>query len=326
MKAEILKLLRECEDYISGERLSKEFGVSRTAIWKYIHQLKEEGYQIESVTRKGYRLIENADRITASEILSRNHAGWVGKEIEYYEVTDSTNQRIREFAEDGRANGLLAVTEEQTGGKGRRGRTWISPKGSGIWMSLLLRPELEPDQASMVTVVAAVALAKTMTKLTELDVKIKWPNDIVVNKKKVSGILTEMSADMDQIYYIIVGIGINVNTMQFPDEIKNIATSIAIEKGECISRAEFIAEFCAQFERYYEQFLEKGNLSFIQGEYESYLINIGREVKIIKNRKEMIRKAIGINELGELIVEDEDGKQEVVFSGEVSVRGIYDYV
>jgi BirA family biotin operon repressor/biotin-[acetyl-CoA-carboxylase] ligase len=193
-------------------------------------------------------------------------------------------------------------------------------------MSLLLRPELEPEQASMVTLVTALALVKAIEKTSGLKAKIKWPNDIVLNKKKAAGILTEMSADMDQIHYIIVGIGINVNTMHFPEEIVDMATSIAIEKGEPITRSELIAEFCSQFERYYEAFERDGDLSSMRDEYASYLINIGKEVKIIKNRMEKIRKAVGINELGELIVEDAAGRKEVVFSGEVSVRGLYGYI
>lgn len=326
MKTEILKALKNSDTYLSGEQLSQKFGVSRTAIWKYIKQLREEGYEIESVTRRGYRLLQTADRITASEILSRNQASWVGKSIEYFEVTDSTNQRIYDFAEKGREEGLLAVAEEQTGGKGRRGRSWVSPPGTGIWMSLLLRPKVEPQKASMVTIVAALAMTKAMEKITGMEIRIKWPNDVVLNGKKVCGILTEMSAELEEIHYIIVGIGINANTESFPEDIQDRATSIYLESGKKIERAAFIAEFCVQFEQYYERFLEMGNLAFLKEEYESYLINIGREVKIIKKKEERVRKALGINELGELIVAKSDGTTEIIFSGEVSVRGLYGYV
>ena len=326
MKTEILKALKNSDTYLSGEQLSQKFGVSRTAIWKYIKQLREEGYEIESVTRRGYRLLQTADRITASEILSRNQASWVGKSIEYFEVTDSTNQRIYDFAEKGREEGLLAVAEEQAGGKGRRGRSWVSPPGTGIWMSLLLRPKVEPQKASMVTIVAALAMTKAMEKITGMEIRIKWPNDVVLNGKKVCGILTEMSAELEEIHYIIVGIGINANTESFPEDIQDRATSIYLESGKKVERAAFIAEFCVQFEQYYERFLEMGNLAFLKEEYESYLINIGREVKIIKKKEERVRKALGINELGELIVAKSDGTTEIIFSGEVSVRGLYGYV
>lgn len=326
MKTEILKALKNSDTYLSGEQLSQKFGVSRTAIWKYIKQLREEGYEIESITRRGYRLLQTADRITASEILSRNQASWVGKSIEYFEVTDSTNQRIYDFAEKGREEGLLAVAEEQTGGKGRRGRSWVSPPGTGIWMSLLLRPKVEPQKASMVTIVAALAMTKAMEKITGMEIRIKWPNDVVLNGKKVCGILTEMSAELEEIHYIIVGIGINANTESFPEDIQDRATSIYLESGKKVERAAFIAEFCVQFEQYYERFLEMGNLAFLKEEYESYLINIGREVKIIKKKEERVRKALGINELGELIVAKSDGTTEIIFSGEVSVRGLYGYV
>lgn len=326
MKTKVLMLLRNSSTYISGEAISKKLGVSRTAVWKYMNQLRQEGYQIESVTRKGYRLIESADRITSSEILSRNRAEWIGQEIEYYEVTDSTNLRIRDFAEAGRADGLLAVAEQQTGGKGRRGRSWLSPPGTGIWMSLLLRPQIEPYRASMITIVSALAVAKSIEKICGLETGIKWPNDIVINGKKVCGILTEMSAEIEEVRYIIVGIGINANTQTFEKEIANIATSIAIEGGKRINRASLIAEFCFYFERYYKQFLQTGDLTFMKEDYEAYLLNIGKEVKIIKNKQEKIRLAIGINEMGELIVEKADGTKEIVLSGEVSVRGLYGYI
>lgn len=326
MKTEILKLLKNSDTYLSGEQLSQKFGVSRTAVWKYIKQLREEGYEIESVTRKGYRLIQAADRITASEVLSRNGASWIGREIEYFEKTDSTNERIRNFAEAGRKEGLLAVAEEQTGGKGRRGKSWSSPAGTGIWMSMLLRPQMEPYKASMITIVTALAMNKAIENVSGMESKIKWPNDIVINGKKVCGILTEMSAELESIRYIIVGMGINVNTEAFPADIRDRATSIFLESGKKIDRAALIAEFCRQFEQCYEKFIETEDLKFLKEEYESHLINIGKEVKIIKNNQEKVRKAIGINEQGELIVQKSDGTKEVVFSGEVSVRGLYGYV
>ena len=326
MKTKILTYLRNTDEYLSGEQLSRQFQVSRTAVWKYMKQLREEGYEIESVPRKGYRLLKTADKVTASEILSQNKAQWVGQEIEYFESTDSTNNRIRSFAENGRKEGLLAVAEEQTGGKGRWGRNWVSPKETGIWISLLLRPQIEPQKASMVTILAALALVKAIKRTIDLDVQIKWPNDVIINGKKVCGILTEMSAELEAIHYIIVGIGINANTEQFDEEIMDRATSIYLESGKKIKRAKLIAEFCQEFEQLYEIFIERGDLEIVKEEYESCLINIGKTVKIIKNKQELIRKAIGINELGELIVEDDKGTRETVFSGEVSVRGLYGYV
>ena len=294
MKTKILTYLRNTDEYLSGEQLSRQFQVSRTAVWKYMKQLREEGYEIESVPRKGYRLLKTADKVTASEILSQNKAQWVGQEIEYFESTDSTNNRIRSFAENGRKEGLLAVAEEQTGGKGRWGRNWVSPKETGIWISLLLRPQIEPQKASMVTILAALALVKAIKRTIDLDVQIKWPNDVIINGKKVCGILTEMSAELEAIHYIIVGIGINANTEQFDEEIMDRATSIYLESGKKIKRAKLIAEFCQEFEQLYEIFIERGDLENVKEEYES--------------------------------VEDDKGTRETVFSGEVSVRGLYGYV
>lgn len=236
MKSEILHLLRCADDYVSGQQLCETFGVSRTAVWKVINQLKEEGYVIDSVQNKGYRIIEYPDIITASEIESlllddTGNMQGICQHIKYFEKTDSTNNQAKLAAEQNALDKTLFVAECQTGGRGRRGRSWVSPAGSGIWMSLLLRPDIRPESASMLTLVLAVAMVEAINEeVQDAGCLVKWPNDIVLNNKKISGTLTEMSAEMESIHYVVIGIGINVNTTDFDASIKDMATSIILKQ------------------------------------------------------------------------------------------------
>ncbi|MBQ9886670.1 MAG: biotin--[Lachnospiraceae bacterium] len=326
LKSEVLKLLKTSKDFMSGQMICDTLGVSRTAVWKAIKQLRSEGCTIEAVSNKGYCLKEPADILSADEIKGALEGSRIGKELYYYPKTDSTNIRIKELADGGALGGTLAVADMQTFGKGRRGRQWFSPPGTGIWMSVLLRPRFEPGSASMLTLVAAMAVAGAIKEVSGLDALIKWPNDIVVNKKKVCGILTEMSIESDYINYIICGIGINVNHDSFPEDIKNTATSLAIEKGEKICRAELIASVWKHFENYYDRFLQTEDMSQLMDEYNSLLVNKDSEVRVLDPKGEWSGRAYGINAEGSLLVEKEDGSLAKVYSGEVSVRGIYGYV
>ena len=246
MKAEILKLLREADGYVSGQQLCEKFGVSRTAVWKVIRQLQEEGYQVEAVRNKGYHIVDSPDVMTKEELDSLMDTQWAGRNIVYYDSVDSTNLRIKQMGDEGAPEGTLAVADKQTAGRGRRGRSWDSPSGSSIYMSLLLRPKIEPDQAPMLTLVMALSVAEGIMDCGDScgnpDVKIKWPNDIVYQGKKLCGILTEMSADMDQIHYVIVGIGINVQMTDFPKEIQNTATSLKLVTGKTLLRNKLLAK------------------------------------------------------------------------------------
>lgn len=326
MKADVLRMIRTCQDYVSGQEICEKLGVSRTAVWKVIKQLQNEGYDIEGVNNKGYRLVSYPETISAAELMSRVTTEWAGTRVSYRRVTESTNEDAKDFAEEGREHGFLVVADEQTGGKGRRGRAWNSPAGTSISFSLLLRPDFEPNKASMLTLVMAVAVAEVLSKLTELDVKIKWPNDILINKKKVCGILTEMDAEMDYIHNVIIGVGINVNNNSFPEEIADIATSVCVEKGEKVSRADIILGIMDYFEFYYGEFVKNGDLSVFVDLYDSYLINRNEKVKVLDPKGEYTGTANGINDYGELIVQKDNGDFARVSSGEVSVRGVYGYV
>ena len=326
MKEEILRLLRSADGYISGQELCNRFGVSRTAVWKAINQLKEAGYEIEAQQNKGYRLMAAPDLMTEAEIKSLMHTEWVAKEVLYFDTIDSTNTKAQELAEKGYPSGTLVVADKQESGKGRRGRSWVSPSGTGIFMTLMIKPDINPNNASMLTLVAALAVAKAITSVPGEEAMIKWPNDIVVNSKKVCGILTEMNAQFDYINHIVVGIGINVHNESFPEEISQMASSLMIEAGgKRFHRAQIIAETMSYFEQYYDTFLKTQDLSALVREYDELLVNRNKSVRVLDPKEPFDGKAMGITPKGELIVDTWESRK-LVSSGEVSVRGIYGYV
>ena len=326
MKSKILKELKNAEDYISGQQLCERLGVSRTAVWKHIKSLRSEGYEINSVTNKGYKLVMEPDLLTKEEVSSCLHTRWLGKELHCYDTMDSTNLEIRRLAEAGSKHGAVAITEEQTMGKGRRGRSWLGEPGCGIWMSFLLKPQIEAQNSSMLTLVTALAVNEAICETTGIKSQIKWPNDIIVNGKKICGILTEMSLQMDEINYIVVGIGINVNMDQFPEDLSDKATSLLIEGGKKIKRAPLVAKVLECFEKYYEIFLKTEDLSMLQDEYNQLLVHMDQKIRVVRGSREETFLSRGIDHRGELLVEDEDGNISEVSSGEVSVRGILGYV
>ena len=326
MKGEILKLLKETDGYVSGQELCRRFGVSRTAVWKVVNQLKEEGYEIEAVRNRGYALKGAGDVLSEAELLSCLKTEWAGGRTVYFDATDSTNIQARRLAEAHAPHGTLVVSDRQDGGKGRRGRSWASPSGVGIWMSLILRPEIAPSSASMLTLAAALAVREGIQEETGLSPLIKWPNDLVLNGKKICGILTEMSTELMEIQYVITGIGINVNQREFPPEIRDTATSLSLEAGRSFRRSSLIAAILKAFEKDYAAFLKTGDLSLLLEEYNACLVNRGKEVCILDPSGEYRAVAEGIDESGSLLVTLPDGTRREIISGEVSVRGIYGYV
>lgn len=326
MKEKIIQLLNEADDYISGEEISKQLGVSRTAIWKVINRLKEEGYEIESVTRKGYRLLSSPDILNSEELHYNLNTEIIGNKIINFDKLDSTNQQAKKLALEGASNGTVVIAEEQTAGKGRRGKMWVSPPGTGIWMSVVLRPSVMPENASMLTLVAGLAVCKAVREITNLEASIKWPNDIVVNGKKICGLLTEMNSEIDFINFVVVGIGINVNIEKFPPELDNIATSLMIEGNQSYQRKILVKRTLEIFEDYYKKYLETEDLTKIIEEYNEHCINIGRKVRVTGRKQDITGNVKCVTNKGELIVTDQQGEDIVVTSGEVSVRGIYGYV
>lgn len=328
-KSDILSLLRSSGDYVSGQQLCEQFDVSRTAVWKAINQLKEDGYEIEAVSHKGYRLLESPDILSESEILSRLTTSWAGQTIHYFKETGSTNIDAKRFAEEGAPHGTTVVADMQAEGRGRRGKTWQSPAGSAIYMTILLKPDFAPDKASMLTLVMALSVADAIAEVTGLPAGIKWPNDIVVNKKKVCGILTEMNVELDFIQYVVIGVGINVNNScpeEFAEEIRQMATSLKIESGMQITRAALLVQVLLHFEKNYDTFVRTLDLSGMMEAYDARLLNLNQEVKVLDPKGEYTGIARGITPTGELLVEKESGEMILVYAGEVSVRGLYGYI
>jgi len=325
--------LKENAGYVSGEELSEQLGVSRTAVWKHIQELRKKGYVIESRSKRGYRLLKSTDRLDGSEISRHLKTVELGRVLRLFDTLDSTNAEGKRVSATRFENGTVILSEEQTLGKGRLGRVWVSPAGKGLWMSVLMRPtDLEPKDGSKLTIVAAAAVASAVEKVTKLQVGIKWPNDIVRNGKKVCGILTEMGAEMDAISWLILGIGINVNLEKedFPEELKNTGTSLRIELGEeqaeSIDRNLLCAEILNELERFGRLFFETGRLTEVLDYYRERVLVKDRELLVHTRGGSFHRIGVGISEEGHLLVRTEDGKTEEYMSGEVSVRGLYGYV
>ncbi len=260
------------------------------------------------------------------EIENELKSNWVGKNLWYYDEIDSTNNRAMALGEERAPHGTTVVADQQNGGKGRRGRTWLSPSGTNIYVSILLRPEFDVQKAPMLTLLMAYSVTKVLRESEGLDARIKWPNDIVLNRKKICGILTEMTMKESSIDYVVIGVGINVNNEEIPEELTQSATSLKLETGKVIDRSILLSRILERFEKDYEAFARAGDLSPVQESYNQILVNRENQVRVLEPGNEYQAVAHGINHLGELMVEKEDGTRETVFAGEVSVRGIYGYV
>ncbi|WP_186430663.1 biotin--[acetyl-CoA-carboxylase] ligase [Clostridium sp. BSD9I1] len=328
MKEEIIRLLKKNEnEFISGEDISSTLGISRAAVWKYMKAIKEDGYNIESVSRKGYKLISSPDLLTFEEISPYLNTSYIGKQIVYFNSIDSTNNEAKKLASSGCSEGIVIISEEQTMGRGRLGRNWVSPKFKGIWMSIVLRPDIDPMNVAKITQVGAAAVLKSI-KEQGINAYIKWPNDIVLNNKKVCGILTEMSGEINNVNYVVMGIGINVNIDKedFPEEIEEIATSLKIEEGKSIERKALVASILNNLEELYKEFIKNEDIKTSIDICRENSILIGKSVRIINRNDEIQAQALDLSDDGKLIVKYQDGSIHEVISGEVSVRGLYGYV
>lgn len=310
MRYKILELLKQSEDFISGEEIGERLNISRAAVWKNIAKLKEEGYEIESVSNKGYRLINSDSTLNAYEIGLDNCV--------FLPEVDSTNLEAKRIAQKPFEDKLLIACGIQTAGRGRLGRAW-EDKGENVCMSYLFKPDITPVEAPQLTLVSGLALAEALNELTGLEIGIKWPNDLILNGRKLSGTLTEMSAEIDHINYVVVGIGINVNQAIFEGELKDKATSLAIALGHSISRSSVIRACAGKIFAYYDKFCEYGFTVFMD-DYNKKCINLGRAVKAIYKTRSRTGTAKGVDENGGLIILGEDGKEFTVTSGEVSLR------
>lgn len=323
MQNKILNRLKETDGYLSGAQLGDELGVSRAAIWKGIKRLRQQGYEIEAVNNRGYRLVVGQELYNQAEITAGIATKRLGRTVFFYDATDSTNLCIRRLAQENQPEGTLAVTELQTAGRGRMGRRWTSAKGTGIWMSLLLRPKMQPKDAPVLTLLAGMAVCRAIRKQTGLMAVIKWPNDILLNGKKVCGILTEMDGEMECVRNIVVGIGVNVNTTDFPADLGGVATSLKRETkaNQDIPRIPLLARILLEFEEIYERFQRQWDFMEFLPEYKALCDTLQKDVQVL-GRNPFCGRAVDITPHGELLVRNEHGEDVVVYSGEVSVRAV----
>ena len=306
------------DDYLSGQELANLLGCSRTAIWKHIEGLRKDGFILEAVRKKGYRIIGVPEKIVSDKILFGLNTSFVGKNIHFEESVDSTQNIAQKLALDGAKEGTLVLAEEQLGGRGRLERIWHSPKYKGIWMSLILRPNIPMMKAPQLTLLTAVAVVQGIQEVTGVQADIKWPNDLLINGKKLTGILTEVQADSDRIHSLIIGIGINVNQQleDYPDELQDIATSLYIETKNSWDRSNIIQEIMRHMEKLYILYLEKGFYP-IKLLWESYSVSIGKKVIASTLNGSLKGTAKGITEDGVLLLEDETGTVHSIYSADI---------
>lgn len=334
MKGEILKKLREaCSQYVSGEQLSDMLGVTRTSIWKYIKELKSEGYIIDSSSKKGYALVSIPDVVSPWEIKYGLNTEMIGKDIRYFAQIDSTNNYAKKIAQEGCSNGTVVTADCQTIGRGRLGRAWDSSDKKGVWMSVVLRPEISIEEVQTITLAASVAVVDAIKETIGVQAGIKWPNDIILDGKKVCGILTEMNLEMERVNYLVLGIGLNVNQdkLDFPEDLREKAVSL---KGYLIDnslnnfelrRSQLIKSILSNLEKIYYK-IEKAAVDEIIQDWKKYSVTLGKEVSISFRDGQYIGTACDITKDGKLVVECQDGITREVLSGEVSVRGFLGYV
>lgn len=323
MTEKILRRLLE-EGTVSGQALSEEMGVTRAAIWKQMERLRELGFQIEATGRSGYKLIACPDLLMEPMIRLRIDTKWVGKEILYFRELESTNKHARMLAAQGAQAGTLVIANGQTQGRGRRGRGWISPMGDGIFMSLILRPKMHPSKVAKLSLLTAVAVAQAIDEVTGLEARIKWPNDIVCEGKKVCGMLLEMTADEQCVHDVVAGVGINVHQEEFDPEIRETASSLQLLCGRFIRRSDVVCAFLRRFEALYEQ-MEQDEEEIMR-QYRELSATLGQRVQVISLSGTFTGTAEEITDEGALCVRDEEGVLREVLAADVSVRGVMGYV
>ena len=320
MRSDVLELLRAAGGYVSGEKMAEQLGVTRAAVWKKIAALRDAGYDISSAPRSGYILRSAPDRLIEPEIVKGLQTKLVGREIICYDAVDSTNIVLKELARQGAENGTVVVADTQGTGRGRMERAFFSPPGKGIWVSILLRPDFLPQEAPKCTLMAAVAVAQAMEKFG-LRAAIKWPNDILHDGRKLVGILTEMSAEMDRVNYIVIGIGINVNIAEedFPEELRPIATSLMQMKGEPLSRVAFLQELLRELDVLYAD-VQRAGFAPVLAAWKKYAVTLGQQVRVLGPGGETFEgTAADIDTEGALLIDTEEGQRRVL-AGDVSIR------
>ena len=320
--AKILSALRENRDGVSGAELAEQLGISRAAIWARIEELRSLGYEIEAGPHFGYRLSHSPDALHADDLLAcLGKTKVIGRDIRVFEQTTSTNDVMEKLARDGVKAGVVVFAESQTKGRGRLGRKWISPAHKGLWFSILLRPDLRPQETTQLTVAAATALRRAIESETHLKPEIKWPNDILIGGKKVAGILTELSAELDRVKHVILGIGVDVNLSagEFPADLKKTATSLKIETGGTISRAELAAVILRELDGDYSRICA-GKFPAVAEEWEENCVTIGKNVTVQIGDRKIRGRAESLDDDGALRLRTEHGRLERITGGDVTLE------
>ncbi len=320
IKEDVLSKLLEAGDVVSGSELARSLEVSRSAVWKAIEQLRKEGYEINAATNRGYWLASGPEALTLPEIRRWLAPGPIGARLEIHDEIDSTNRRAKELALQGAPHGTAVLARRQTGGRGRFGRSFFSPEGSGVYISFVLRPNLTADRAVMLTSLCAVAVARAAERAADggIEAKIKWVNDVYVHGRKICGILCEAGLDFEssQMQYVVAGIGVNVGEMEFPPELSGIATSISNECGRPIPRSRFCAELINELNVLYPQ-LGAGEF---MAENRARSNVIGRRVYVLRGDESYPATAVDIDDGGSLIVRTDEGETRTLRSGEISIK------
>lgn len=321
--AKILTALRTPKDgSVSGAELSQKLGISRAAIWARIEELRSLGYDIQASPHLGYHLVSVPDVLHADDLRSRlPKVKIVGRDIRVFQETTSTNDVIEKLARDGVKEGAVVFAESQTKGRGRLGRKWISPTNKGLWFSVLLRPDLRPQAATQLTVAAATALARAIRSQTSMSPEIKWPNDILLRGKKVAGILTELSAELDHVKYLILGIGVdvNLNASEFPAEVRKIATSLKIESGRTVNRADLAAAILDELDSDYARIIS-GQFESVADEWEEHCTTLGHNVSISIGDRSIQGRAESLDSDGALLLRTQHGRLERIIGGDVTLE------
>jgi BirA family biotin operon repressor/biotin-[acetyl-CoA-carboxylase] ligase len=322
LDTQILNALRAARDgAVSGADLSQKMRVSRAAIWARIEDLRSLGYDIEASPHRGYRLLSAPDVLHADDMISRlGRTEVIGRDIRVFEETTSTNDVIEKLARDGVKEGVVVFAESQTRGRGRLGRKWTSPAKRGLWFSVLLRPDLRPQETTRLNVASATALRRAIESQTGLKPEIKWPNDILIQGKKVAGILTELSGELDHVKYVVLGIGVDVNLSQgdFPAELRKLATSLKAELGKPVSRPELAVVILRELDLDYAR-ITSGQFAAVADEWEEHGTTIGQEVTIRTGDRRIRGRAESLGEDGELLLRTEHGHLERIIGGDVTL-------
>lgn len=315
MQEKIIDFLKRKQGYISGDQIAKTLGITRQGLWKHIQGLKESGYDIEAVPHLGYKLLSSPDRLFPQEVSSLLNTKFIAKNIHYFDSISSTMDIAWELGMKGYPEGALVLAESQAKGRGRLGREWMSPKYKGIYLSLILRPKVSANQSSIFTLLSAASVCEAIKDVTGLDAQIKWPNDILLRNKKLGGILTELNADMDQVRFIVIGIGINVNNDK--KALVKGAASLSEEKKEDISRIQLLKELLRRIEMNYLLFQDKGAEAIID-KWRNFNITLGKRVKVISQKEQIEGEALDIDSDGGLLLRLDSGLSKKIMCGDIA--------